>query len=180
MVLVLLPPFCLHSKTHFKTCFKKMLMHWNFLQGGHGIIDFWSLKLFFFLNWFLILKLIFYGFLYQRIFQTVVSVYIQFNLMNVRYVDPTIRFLLIPSQGYSNWISKMYIPLSLHNYQINFLEEVCSISNSISTFTHIYKDGYKYLNALSVFHANCRWIRWQTTGTTLQQAVYRIGTTTWL
>lgn len=23
MVLVLLPPFCLHSKTHFKTCFKK-------------------------------------------------------------------------------------------------------------------------------------------------------------
>lgn len=27
MVMVLLPPFCLHSKTHFKTCFKKMLMH---------------------------------------------------------------------------------------------------------------------------------------------------------
>lgn len=51
---------------------------------------------------------------YIKVFQTVVSVYILFNLMNVRYVDPTIRFLLIPSQGYSNWISKMYIPLSLH------------------------------------------------------------------
>lgn len=114
MVLVLLPPFCLHSKTHFKTCFKKMLMHWNFSQGGHGIIDFWCSKTVFFSKLILDFKIDFLWIFILKIFQTVVSVYILFNLMNVRYVDPTIRFLLIPSQGYSNWISKMYIPLSLH------------------------------------------------------------------
>lgn len=113
MVMVLLPPFCFHSKTHFKTRFKKMLMHWNFLQGGHGIIlIFDALKLFFFSKLILDFKIDFLWIFILKIFQTVVSVL--FNLMNVRYVDPTIRFLLIPSQGYSNWISKMYIPLSLH------------------------------------------------------------------
>lgn len=56
-----------------------------------------ALKLFF-----LDFKIDFLWIFILKIFQTVVSVYILFNLMNVRYVDPTIRFLLIPSQGYSN------------------------------------------------------------------------------
>lgn len=56
-----------------------------------------ALKLFF-----LDFKIDFLWIFILKIFQTVVSVYILFNLMNVRYVDPTIRFLLIPPQGYSN------------------------------------------------------------------------------
>lgn len=65
-------------------------------------LTFDALKLGFFSKLILDFKIDFLWIFILKIFQIVVSVYILFNLMNVRYVDPTIRFLLIPSQGYSN------------------------------------------------------------------------------
>lgn len=113
MVLVLLPPFCLHSKTHFKTCFKKCWCIEISCKEVMVSLTFDALKLFFFSK--LILDFIIdflWIFILKNFSNCCKCIYtIQFN---VRYVDPTIRFLLIPPQGYSNWISKMYIPLSLH------------------------------------------------------------------